>query len=92
MTTARVDVDSAMAADAMQAAYFRGTLADEREYIAGHAQKHRDEMARRIASGMLSGVPQLRSQLRSQEAELRYLDGLIAQLDRKFAHLWGTRN
>ncbi|TPG35753.1 hypothetical protein [Mycolicibacterium hodleri] len=93
MTAAGVDDDdSSMAADAMQAAYFRGTLADERELIAAHAQKHRDEVARRIAAGMMSGIPHLRSQVRSHEAELRYLDGLIAKLDRRFAALWAARD
>ena len=93
MTAARIDDDgSAMAADAMQAAYFRGTLADEREHIGGQVAKHREELGRRLATASMSGIPHLRSQVRSLEAELRYLDGLIARLDRRFAALWAARD
>ena len=40
----------------------------------------------------MSGIPHLRSQVRSLEAELRYLDGLIAKLDRRLAALWAARD
>jgi hypothetical protein len=91
-TAARLPGEDSVAADAMQAAYFRRTLADEREQIAGHIAKHRDEMARRLQSEATSGIPHLRSQVRSMEAELQYLDELIAGLDRRFAIPWATRD
>lgn len=93
MTAARVHDDgSAMAADAMQAAYFRGCLAGEREQIAGHVGKHREELGHRFDVGSLAGTSHLRSQVRSLEAEIRYLDSLIAKLDRRFAALWAARD
>jgi hypothetical protein len=91
-TAARLPGDDSVAADAMQAAYFRGTLADEREQIAGHVAKHREEMARCLTTGSMSAVPHLRSQVRTMEAELQYLDELIAGLDARFAALWATRD
>lgn len=92
MTAAHVDdAGFVMAADALQAAYFRGTLADDREQIAGRAAKHRDELARRLELGATSGTAHLRSQVRSLQAELHYLDRLIAKLDHRFAALWTTR-
>jgi hypothetical protein len=75
----------------MQAAYFRGCLADEREEVAAHAAKQRAEMASRLRADHLSSMRRMRAQVRSLEAELRYLDGLIAKLDRRFATLWATR-
>jgi hypothetical protein len=84
--------DSAVAADAMQAAYFRGTLADEREQIAEHVATCRNELAQCLTTGSRSAIPHLRSQVQTMEAELRYLDELIAGLDRRFADLWATRD
>jgi hypothetical protein len=83
---------AAAAADAMQAAYFRGYLADEREHVTRHVSKQREELARRLEAGHLLGVQLLRSQVGSLEAELRYLDGLIARLDRRFAAWWAARD
>jgi hypothetical protein len=75
----------------MQAAYFRGCLADEREEVAAHAAKQRAEMASRLQTDRLSSMRRMQAQVRSLEAELRYLDGLIAKLDRRFAALWSAR-
>ncbi len=74
----------------MQAAYFRGTLVDERQHIATHVAKHRDEIARCLAAGPASAVSHLRALVTSMEAELGYLDELIAGLDRRFATSWSA--
>ncbi|MBJ7340972.1 hypothetical protein [Mycolicibacterium sp.] len=88
MTAARVqDVGPAVAADVMQAAYFRATLSDERDHINARLSKHRGLLAQRSGGGSMSGLAHLTSQVRALEAELRYLDGLIASLDRRFASL-----
>ncbi|BBZ29267.1 hypothetical protein MMAD_35620 [Mycolicibacterium madagascariense] len=94
MTTAaaRLPGDDGLAADAMQAAYFRGTLVDERQQVAAHVAEHRDEMARCLTSGSASAVTHLRAQVASMEAELLYLDELIAGLDRRFATSWSVRD
>jgi hypothetical protein len=75
----------------MQAAYFRGCLADERE-ISRHVSEHHEELARRLEAGRPSGVQLRRSQIGSLEAELRYLDNLIESLDRRFATWWAARD
>jgi hypothetical protein len=85
MTAARVeDETSARVADALQAAYFRGCLAHEREQAAEHLGKYRLELEHRFETGALSGTSHLQSQVRSLDAELRYIDRLIAKLDRRF--------
>ena len=73
------------AADAIQAAYFRDCLDDERQQRVGELQKRQAEVARRAKAGHLSSLGRLRSQLRTVEAEVRYLDHLIDCLDRRFA-------
>jgi hypothetical protein len=84
--------DDAAAADAMQAVYFRGCLADERERIAAHAEKQRSAMVTRLQADRSSSRRRMQSRVRSLEAQLRYLDGLIAKLDRRFAALWAARD
>ena len=83
----RRDEAATWVADAMQAAYFRARFADEREEVAAHAAKQRAEMASRLRADRLSSMRRMQAQVRSMEAELRYLDGLIAKLDRRFARV-----
>lgn len=91
MTAARLEDDGAVvAADALQAAYFRGTLAEQREGLAHQAATHRTEMGRLLEVGAMAGIPYLRSQVRSLEAQLHHLDGLIAGLERRFAPTWAA--
>lgn len=80
--------DGTVSADALQAIYFRIALADERERIARIVADSRDELARLIAVGMTPGTQGPRSRVHALEAELRYLDGLIAGLDRRFPKMW----
>lgn len=85
MTTVEVDgAVPAVAADAMQAAYFRTALEREREHASAQVAKHHAVLARRSDGGSTHGVAHLTSQVRSLEAEIRYLDALIARLDRRF--------
>lgn len=80
------------AADAIQAAYFRECLDDERQQRVGELRKRQAEVTRRTEAGHLSSIGRLRSQLRSVEAEVRYLDRLIDRLDRRFATYWTARS
>lgn len=73
-----------LAADAAQAAYFREWLTEQRNELAARAGKFRDELQQQSEIGAPSRTSHLRSQLRSLEAELRYLDCLIARLDHRF--------
>ncbi len=89
MTAATFDEDGpVMAADAAQAAYFREWLTDRRAELAARAGKFRDELQQQSEIGALSRISHLRSQVRSLEAELRYLECLIARLDHRFAEVW----
>ncbi len=79
------------AADALQAAYFRASLNEERQHLLAEIDKRRDDIIRRAKAGRGSTTVAIRveSDLRSAEAQLRYLDRLIARLDRRFASTVG---
>ena len=77
------DVAAAQLADARQAAYFRASLNAERGRLLAEIAKRREYIAHRNST--TSVTARLRSDLRGVEAELHYLDGLIARLDRRFA-------
>lgn len=79
-----VDPAAARAADAQQAAYFRASLCDERSELLSEIMKRREDVARRSQHGSTHAVHRLRSQLRSAESQLRYVDRLIAGLDHRF--------
>jgi hypothetical protein len=76
---------SALVADSLQAAYFRGMLADERAVVAQHLAEARARLAKRFEAGELHGISRLRQEIRVREAEERNLDRLIDALDRRFA-------
>jgi hypothetical protein len=84
-------VGATRAADASQAAYFRGLLADQREETASDLAcsraRLRDCMAGEQVVG-LRAMARLRSDVRELEAKRRELDRLIAALDRRFSALW----
>ena len=84
MAHTRTAREADAAADAIQAAYFRDCLCDARRQRVGEIRKRRAEVTKRTEAGQLSSVGRLRSQLRSVEAEVRYLDRLIERLDRRF--------
>jgi hypothetical protein len=67
----------------MQAAHFRGCLADECEMVAARAPKQPAEMASRLHADRVSSMRRMQVEVQSLEAQLRYLDGLIAKVDRK---------
>ncbi len=73
------------AADAMQAAYFRGFLEEERQQLVAEITKREAEVVKRVEAGQLSALGRLRTQKRAVEAELRYVDRLIQGLAGRFA-------
>jgi hypothetical protein len=85
--------ETARAADASQAAYFRGTLADEREAAATELAQARERLGA-LAEGNqvvgLRGMTRARSRVRELEHQLRELDRLISALDRRFAARWSA--
>ncbi len=83
----------AQAADASQAAYFRGTLADERQAVATDLAGARDRLdalreGKQIVG--LRGMSRARFKVRELENDLRELNRLIGALDRRFAALWSV--
>ena len=91
MSYPRSALDADRVGDAMQAAYFRESLVGEREQLATYLAKQRDEITRRTHQGQHSALSRLRSNVRSVEAELRHVDGLINRLDRRFANRPATQ-
>jgi hypothetical protein len=73
------------AADAMQAAYFRGYLMDERRHLVAEIAKREAELIERTDAGQLSAmIGRLRAQIRAVQAELRYVDQLVERLNGRF--------
>lgn len=72
--------DRASMADAQQAAYFRAELQAEREQLIADIGKRRALIERPSEVSRHQ-----RATLHSAEAEIRYLDSLIARLDSRFA-------
>jgi hypothetical protein len=82
---------AARAADASQAAYFRGVLAHEREQVAGNLLRSRVELRACVEGEKVVGLrtmARMRSEVREFEAKQRDLDRLITALDRRFSTLW----
>jgi hypothetical protein len=84
-------VGATRAADASQAAYFRGLLAKQREdttcELARSHARLRECMAGKQVVGLRT-MARMRSDVRELKAKKRELDRLIAALDRRFSALW----
>ena len=94
MAVGERNVGPVRAADASQAAYFRGVLADERRQVAGELLRRRVQLRVCVEGDKVVGLrtmARLRSEIRTLEARQRDLDRLIAALDRRFAALWAKR-
>jgi hypothetical protein len=96
VTSVSVEVrwaEAARAADASQAAYFRGTLADERATAAAALATARERL-RVLTEGKqvlgLRGMARARFKVRELDHQVRELDRLISALDRRFAALWSA--
>ena len=73
------DQQAARVADAQQAAYFREELATQRQLLQIDIEKRRAHIGRPGEAGR-----RVRRAMSSAEAQLRYVDGLITGLDRRF--------
>ena len=93
MAVGKRTVGPARAADASQAAYFRGILADERQQVAGDLLRSRVQLRACVEGDKVVGLrtmARLRSEIRTLEAKQRDLDRLITALDRRFAPPWAS--
>jgi hypothetical protein len=84
-------VNATRAADASQAAYFRGLLADQREETVSDLERSRTRLRECMAGDQVVGLramARMRFDVRELEAKTSELDRLIAGLDRRFSALW----
>jgi hypothetical protein len=87
-------VGATRAADASQAAYFRGLLADQREDTVSDLARRHDRLRECMAGEQVVGLramARMRFDVRELEAKKRELDRLIAALDRRFSALWSQQ-
>jgi hypothetical protein len=80
------DEAAAQAADAMQAASLRESLCIERAKLCSEIAERQHYIERRATRVTSHTQQRLGSRLRSVEAQVRHVDRLIAQLDRRFGH------
>ncbi|HEX4587476.1 MAG TPA: hypothetical protein VH185_05860 [Mycobacterium sp.] len=83
-----ISAASAQAADAMQAAYFRGVLADHRAHLEAALTKVRSQAETHEEAGNRFEVHRLRRQVREHNFELSQVDWLISGLDRRYTQAW----
>ena len=80
---------AAQGSDSLQAAYFRGALADQRILIAAHVTRQNRKLQSMAATGTSAlAITRLRRQVRENEAEIRDLDRMIEAIDRRFSRSW----
>jgi hypothetical protein len=80
-----------LGADASQAAYFRGFLADELTHVVmelAHSRARLRECLERDQVVGLRGMARARRAVRDSEAKQRELERMLAALDRRFSALW----
>lgn len=86
--TGRGEAAAARIADALQAEYFRGVLAEHRAHIDASIVKVRTQIDNRRESGDRLEVHRLQRQLREHEDELGQLNWLIDGLERRYSETW----
>jgi hypothetical protein len=79
------------ASDSMQAAYFRGALADRRDLVAADVSRQIEALNSLTTKSDAVAISRLRSDIRNGEAERRELDRMIDALDRRFAPGWADQ-
>jgi hypothetical protein len=79
------------ASDSLQAAYFRGALADQRVLIAAELVRQTRKLNGLSTRTDAVAISQLRRDIRANEVECRDLDRMIAALDRRFTALWANQ-
>jgi len=85
--TVEFDYAERQASDSLQAAYFRGALADQRTLIGAEIMRQTRKLNGMSTRTDALAISQLRRDIRANDAELRDLDRMIAALDRRFAEI-----
>lgn len=89
--TVRLDYTEKQASDSLQAAYFRGALADQRSLVAAEIVRQNRKLNGLSTKSDALAITLLRRDIRANEAECRDLDRMIAALDRRFGALWASQ-
>jgi len=82
---------AAQASDSLQAAYFRGALADLRATITAVIARQNRKLATMSTKIDPLAVSRLRREIREKEEECRQLDHMIPAIDRRFSSQWASR-
>jgi hypothetical protein len=83
---------AAQGSDCLQAAYFRGALADQRAVLTAHVTRQNKKLqAMSMAGTNAMAFARLKRQVRENEAEIRDLDRMIGAIDRRFSASWLTQ-
>jgi hypothetical protein len=82
----------AQASDSLQAAYFRGALADQRATITAVIARQNGKLATMSTRLNPLAVSRLRREIRDNESERRHLDDMIEAIDRRFSSQWVSRS
>lgn len=85
------DYAEKQASDALQAAYFRGALADQRALVAAEIMRQTRKLNGLSTRTDALAISQLRRDIRANDSEIRELDRMIAALDRRFAQIWSDQ-
>lgn len=83
--------DGAEVSDALQAAYFRGALADQRALLAAEIATQTRKLGFLSTKTDSLAITRLRRQLRASEAQHRDLDRMIEAIDRRFSRSWSNQ-
>jgi hypothetical protein len=82
---------AAQASDSLQAAYFRGALADLRATITAAIARQNGKLATMSTKINPLAVSRLRREIRENEEECQQLDHMIEAIDRRFSSQWASR-
>ncbi len=85
------DNDGTDVSDSLQAAYFRGALADQRGMLAAEIASQTQKLSFLSTKTDSLAISRLRRQLRASEAQHRDLDRMIEALDRRFSRSWSNQ-
>jgi len=85
------DQDGTEVSDSLQAAYFRGALADQRALLAAEIVTQTRKLSFLSTKADSLAISRLRRQLRASEAQHRDLDRMIEALDRRFSRSWASQ-
>ncbi len=80
----RNDETAALAADVLQAEYFRSALADEHGELEYYRAEHVKRLTECMTTGLMRNISSYRRCIRDTEAELRRIDRMLDGLNRRF--------